>query len=153
MDIVSEIVLLIPAFLETPSVISFVFWSVSNTVLSNRLLSNSLPKSNNRRIDVGEIVESNSPDVNDSVNVRSEPYTLDILSDILVDGLEIVLKPDNILVNVWPIFVDSDTLLCDARFLTEESVESSIPPLLVSNIALSNMASSNNCLVSDIVTK
>jgi len=152
MDIVGEIVLLIPAFLETPSVISFDFWAVSNTVLSNRLLSNSLPKSNNRRIDVGEIVESNSPDVNDSVNVRSELYALDTTSDILI-VLEIVLKPDNILVNVWPILVDSDTLLCDARFLTEESVESSIPPLLISNTALSNMASSNNCLVSDIVTK
>jgi len=151
MDIVGEIVLLIPAFLETPSAISFDFWAVSNTVLSNRLLSNSLPKSNNRRIDVGEIVESNSPDVNDSVNVRSELYALDTTSDILVDGLEIVLKPDNILVNVWPMLVDSDVFLCDESSLALESVNDIIPPVVVSNTAESNMASSNSCLDSDIV--
>ena len=151
MDIVGEIVLLIPAFLETPSVISFDFWAVSNTVLSNRLLSNSLPKSNNRRIDVGEIVESNSPDVNDSVNVRSELYALDTTSDILI-VLEIVLKPDNILVNVWPILVDSDILLCDESSLALESVNDITPPTAVSNTAESNMASSNNCDCSVMVT-
>jgi len=151
----SVIVSLLISLLSTESVIGCVLIATSNVVESpNIALSNNAPKSRIQRFTVGVMVPTVAPMDIDCDMFLIPANTLDTLSERLIDDAVIERSDASILAGVS----DNDMLvavipLCACNDCVALSVKSITPPLVVSNMALSYIASSNICFVTVMFTK